>query len=121
MSAVAAAPAKKVERLRDLGDGRRDLIMLDPRKIVVEPGLNPRDYKLQENLDHLNELKASIRASGTLQPLWVRFDVKTKAAVLVDGECRLRANLELIADGEEIVAVPCVQVSGMKPNVSFWR
>jgi len=57
-------------------------------------------------------LKASIKANGTISPLWVRFDAAQKKAVLVDGERRLRANLELIAEGEEIEAVPCIQVPG---------
>jgi ParB/RepB/Spo0J family partition protein len=86
--------------------------MIDPRIIVVEDGHNPRDYSLPENRAHLDELKRSIRENGTLMPLLVRYDVAAKSAILVDGECRLRANLELIAEGVEILAVPTVQVSG---------
>ena len=101
-----------VNRLRDLKEGVRDMPMIDPRIIVVEDGHNPRDYTLPENRAHLDELKASIRANGTLVPLLVRWDAGTKSAILVDGECRLRANLELIAEGAEIVSVPTVQVFG---------
>jgi ParB-like chromosome segregation protein Spo0J len=101
-----------VNRLRDLKEGVRDMPMIDPRIIVVEDGHNPRDYTLPENRAHLDELKASIRANGTLVPLLVRWDAGTKSAILVDGECRLRANLELIAEGVEILSVPTVQVSG---------
>lgn len=84
--------------------------MIDPKLIRVEDGHNPRDYALIENRAHLDELKASIKASGVLQPLLVRWDIGTKQVILVDGECRLRACLELIEEGEEIVAVPTMQV-----------
>jgi ParB/RepB/Spo0J family partition protein len=101
-----------VNRLRDLKQSARDQLMIDPRIIVVEDGFNCRDYTLQENREHLDELKKSIRANGTLVPLLVRWDAATKSAVLIDGECRLRANLELIAEGAEILAVPTIQVAG---------
>lgn len=98
------------KRLRDLGNGRRDAIMLDPRIIEIEKDHNPRDYRLKENRDHLDELKASIRERGVLQPLLVRYEVVSHAAILVDGECRLRACLELIKEGSQIDAVPTIQV-----------
>jgi ParB-like chromosome segregation protein Spo0J len=72
----------------------RDQIMFDPRIIVVEDGHNPRDYTIPENRAHLDDLKASIRENGTISPLWIRWDAENRAAVLVDGECRLRANLD---------------------------
>jgi ParB/RepB/Spo0J family partition protein len=112
--AQVSATTVEIKRLRDLkGDnGIRDMPMIDPRIIVVENGHNPRDYNLPENRAHLDELKASIRANGTLVPLLVRWDAANKSAILVDGECRLRANLELINEGVEIAAVPTVQVAG---------
>lgn len=97
-------------RLRDLKTGVRDMIFLDPRIIKVEPGHNPRNYELAENRAHLDELKGSIRAHGTQVPLMVRWEPSTKEAILVDGECRLRANLELIEEGVEIEGVPTFQV-----------
>ena len=110
---AAQTPANKnVTRLRDLRLSARDQFMLDPRIIIVEDGHNPRDYTIPENRAHLDDLKSSIRENGTISPLWVRYDAERKAAVLVDGECRLRANLELIAEGIEIEAVPCIQVPG---------
>lgn len=102
----------EVTRLRDLKVSARDLLMIDPKDIHIEEGHNPRNYNLPENRQHLDELKESIRENGTQVPLLVRFDPGTKQAMLVDGECRLRANLELIAEGLEIVAVPVVGVSG---------
>jgi len=111
-AALVANSGKNITRLRDLRLSARDQFMIDPRIIVVEDGHNPRDYAIPENRAHLDDLKASIRENGTISPLWVRYDAEKKAAVLVDGECRLRANLELIADGVEIEAVPCIQVPG---------
>lgn len=80
--------------------------------IKVEKGHNPRNYDLPENRAHLDELKASIRHVGTQVPLLVRFDTGTGQAILVDGECRLRANLELINEGCDIRGVPVIQVPG---------
>jgi ParB family transcriptional regulator, chromosome partitioning protein len=108
--------AANPERLRDLKTGARDMFSIPPSMIVVEEGHNPRNYNLSENRAHLDELKRSIAEHGVLQPLWVRFDVpapgEKKAAILVDGECRLRAVQELIAEGTEIRSVPVIQVEG---------
>lgn len=101
---------KPITRLRDLKSGVRDLIMMDPSIIVIESGHNPRDYSLPENRDHLEDLKESIREHGVKSPLWVRFDAGTKSAILVDGECRLRALIELIEEGVQILTVPVIQV-----------
>lgn len=106
-----AISKKPITRLRDLKSGVRDSIWLDPRIIVIEPDHNPRNFNLPENRAAIDALKASIRIHGTLQPLWVRFDSATRQAVLVDGETRLRANLELIEEGVEIDSIPTIQVS----------
>jgi ParB/RepB/Spo0J family partition protein len=108
--------ATNPERLRDLKTGSRDMFAIPPSMICVEEGHNPRNYALPENRAHLDELKRSIAQLGVLNPLWVRFDVPSagekKTAILVDGECRLRAVLELIAEGTEIRSVPVIQVEG---------
>jgi len=109
------APIRDVTRLRDLKVGVRDLIMLDPHTIKIEKGFNCRDYRLPENHDHLDELKKSIKSKGVQIPLLVRFDAESKQAILVDGECRLRAVLELIREGTEIASVPVAQVPGNNP------
>ena len=106
------ADTKEVTRLRDLRQSSRDLFLFDPNVIKIEDGHNPRNYELPENRAHLDELKDSIKEQGVLQPILVRYDKGTKEAILVDGECRLRAVLELIADGVEIVSIPGIQVSG---------
>lgn len=109
---TSVAEIKTVTRLRDLQvDGRQDMSKIDPRSIVVEAGFNPRDFSLQENRAHIDRLKASIKVFGVEQPLWVRWHAADKTAILVDGECRLKAVLELIAEGVEIVSVPVIQKS----------
>ena len=112
VASVSTTKEKEVNRLRDLKTSARDQLMIDPRIILVDDNFNPRDYSLPENHAHLDELKRSIRENGVLVPLLVRFDPARKAAVLCDGECRLRAVLELIAEGVEILTVPTVQVPG---------
>ena len=102
--------SSEVTRLKDLGS-RKDSIVIDPRLIVIEEGHNPRNFSLPENRAHLDELKASIAEHGVLAPLWVRWEASTKQPVLVDGETRLRATLELIAEGVDIKSVPTIQVS----------
>jgi ParB/RepB/Spo0J family partition protein len=108
----SSRPSKNINRLRDLKTSARDQLMIDPRIILIDDSFNPRNYDLPENHAHLDALKRSIRENGTLVPLLVRYDAERRAAVLVDGECRLRANLELIAEGVEIETVPTIQVPG---------
>lgn len=107
-----ATPARDIQRLRDLKVGVRDMVMLDPAAIRIEPSFNCRNYRLPENHAHLDELKISISKVGVQVPLLVRFDAATKQAILVDGECRLRAVLELIREGVTIPSVPVIQVPG---------
>ncbi len=90
--------------LKGLAEGRRDILMMDPRQIKVEAGLNPRDFGAIENREHLDFLKASIRLDGVKMPLTVR--IHEGKAWLVDGESRLRAALDLVAEGVELL-VPC--------------
>jgi len=104
--------ANEITRLRDLKIGARDMFTVDPAVIVTEDKFNPRNYRLPENRAHLDELKDSIKSNGVLVPLLVRFDTATKTAILVDGECRLRAVRELIKEGVEIKGVPVIQVPG---------
>lgn len=94
-------------RLRDIASGRRDALNIDPRDIKIEPLFNPRRYDLFENRQHLEDLKRSISQLGVLQPLIVRWD--GEQAIVVDGECRLRACLELIKEGIAIKTVPVLQ------------
>jgi ParB/RepB/Spo0J family partition protein len=96
-------------RLRDLGKSGRQLAEIHPSLIRIEKGFNPRQYTLLENREHLDALKLSIREMGVRVPLLVRWDVGSEQAILIDGECRLRACLELIKEGVEIKTVPVLQ------------
>ncbi len=92
-------PAKKIPTtLKQVGQ-RRDYQMIDPRTIDIEPGFNARDYTLPENRAHLDRLKLLIIAAGRVNdPIIVRLNRETGRATVVDGECRLRSVLELIAE-----------------------
>jgi len=100
----------KVTRMNQLNTGRQDLMKIDPKLIVISENFNPRDYNLPENREHLDSLKLSIKENGVLMPLSCWWDNEHGVAVLNDGECRLRACLELIEEGHPIVSVPVQQV-----------
>ena len=86
-------------RLRDLAmPGGSDILRFSPLDIQVEAGFNPRLFDTLRMREKLDALKTSIAAQGVLQPLLVRYD--GGKAILVDGETRLRAVRELIAEGE---------------------
>lgn len=80
---------------------RRDVFEIDPQKIEVADGWNPRtDFSGEE------DLKASIIENGVRVPLTVK--TVGDRIILVDGERRLRATLKAIAEGAEIVSVPAM-------------
>ena len=91
--------------LKAFGEGRRDILNIDPRIIVVEPGFNSRDFSMPENQEHVQSLKDSIVRIGVKEPLTVR--MADKKVTLVGGECRLRAVLLAIEEGAAIKTVPC--------------
>jgi hypothetical protein len=100
---LESTPSKPIAKipttLKQVGQ-RRDYQMIDPRLIDIEPGFNARDYTLPENRAHLDRLKLLIIEAGRVNdPICVRLNRETGRATVIDGECRLRATLELIADG----------------------
>jgi ParB-like chromosome segregation protein Spo0J len=95
---VSESPVKIATTLKQVGQ-RRDYQMIDPRTIDIEPGFNARDYTLPENRAHLDRLKLLIIEAGRVNdPIIVRLNRETGRAIVIDGECRLRAVLELIAE-----------------------
>jgi len=82
---------------------RKDYFYLDPTKIVVREGWNPR-----QEFDTLEdeELKLSIIENGVLEPLEVKRTGDD--IVLINGERRLRATLKAISEGNEISGIPCL-------------
>lgn len=93
---------QRMDALREFGVvGQGDLYKIEPQKIRIRDGWNPR---LDFDLD---ELTANIRVNGVKRPLLVKRE-DDGYYTLVDGERRLRAVLACIADGCEILSVPCL-------------
>ena len=91
--------------LQDSAIHRVDMYQFDPARIEVEPGYNIRAFNSAADEDDA-ALKESIRASGVRIPLTIR--TKGDLVFVVAGHRRLAAVKELIAEGEEIRAVPCL-------------
>ena len=89
--------------LKDRSVGRKDLFMFDPRQLREDPGWNAR-HDTPELREHLDTLKGSIRSLGVLEPLTCY--VSGEDLIVTNGHCRLKATMELIAEGVEIVSVP---------------
>jgi len=91
-------------RIRQL-DGvknRRDYYQIQPSRIIVKNGWNPRtDFSGEE------ELRDSIIENGVLVPLRVKRGADD-SIILIDGERRLRAALRAIDEGYDIATVPCI-------------
>lgn len=81
---------------------RTDLFKIDPRKIRIREGWNPRQTF------ELDELKTSICDNGFFNNKPLLLAKKGTELYLVDGERRLRAVLELLDEGVPIVAIPAV-------------
>jgi ParB-like chromosome segregation protein Spo0J len=101
-------------KLRDFGGVVRkgDKFFLDPRTIEVRAGFNVRDLSTSDARAKLDILKAQIKSQGGVRkPIEVGFDGSSDDAApfLVDGHRRLVAVMELIAEGEDIQAIPAVQ------------
>lgn len=84
--------------------GRTDFYRVDPLKIKVVDGWNPRESFDAEKLD---ELKESIKEVGVLVPVRVKMDSNDEF-ILIDGERRLRAVKQAIAEGVEIKSIPAI-------------
>lgn len=90
-------------RIQDLSVARRDLYMMDPEKLVEDPGWNVR--KAGPELDvHIRWLADSIKEKGVQEPLtiWMNGDIPT----VTNGHCRLLAVKIVKAEGAEIKTVP---------------
>lgn len=90
---------KAPTRLKHVAESTRDMFVLDPRKIQVEPGFNTRDFSLKENVDHVHELRDSMLANGQKVPVEVRYE--RGEVWLVKGESRWRAAMLIVESGED--------------------
>lgn len=82
--------------------GRNDIYRVDPTKVKVVSGWNPRS---SFDAQKMEELKDSIKENGVLMPIRVKINSNDEM-VLIDGERRLRATLLAISEGVEILSVP---------------
>lgn len=87
-----------------IAQGRTDLFRMDPKQITIRHGWNSRDFDLEENIQHVDQLAESIREVGVKEPLSGYLEDDT--FVLTNGESRLRAVLKLLSEGVEIKTVP---------------
>lgn len=85
--------------------GATDLFKIDPHKIVIREGWNPRRTIGEGTLE---DLKASIRDNGFYPDKPVLLYRRGGELELISGHRRLQAVLELIEEGVPIVAIPAV-------------
>lgn len=96
--------AQKKQGLASISQGSSDIFRIDPRELHVKKGWNVRDWTLQENKDHIEQLSWSIGEVGVKQPLTVVW--QDNKAWIDDGECRYRAVMQCIERGVNIQTVP---------------
>ena len=80
---------------------------IEPEKIHIRPGFNPRGIPYEEL--YVDDLKDFIRANGVRPLPALRVCLRTGRIELVMGHRRLKAIRELIAEGEPIKTVACQQ------------
>lgn len=86
---------------------RGDALRVDPRKLMITPGYNVRDFTTPAAQAALNVLKEAIREQGGVHtPLRVR--MSGTEMHIVEGHRRHKAVMELIAEGMEIQSIPAV-------------
>lgn len=96
-------------QLRDLAEGKRDLLMIDPRKIQVEEGYNVRDMTTPTAQAGLMALARSIADNGFSieHPITVR--LKGEEIFVVAGHRRRASTMIAIEKmGAEIQSIPCI-------------
>lgn len=108
---------KMDEQLYDTKRGK-EILEVDPRKIFVVEGNNVRDdWDSPDTIQHIQDLKLSIKENNVKVPLECKrignnkLDSKGKPDYdyfINDGECRWRAVQELIKEGHSIFRVPVV-------------
>lgn len=85
--------------------GKETAFKVAPHLIEVEPGFNR-----PINREQVDSFKSSMRNNGIIPPIFVRVDVGR--IIMVDGEHRLIAAKELIAEGLEIPHLSAIHFRG---------
>lgn len=81
-------------------------LLVDPRTLVMQESFNGRPI----DPEHVAVIKAAKRAGTIFPPLVIRGE--DGARILVDGHHRLTADLERIAEGDDVDKVLCMEFKG---------
>lgn len=101
-------------------EGKRDLGLIDPRKLTTDPTYNVRDLDKPEAREGLDYLKALIKTTGVQTPLRIREDGDGNL-IIVRGHRRHKVVMELIEEGHPIKLVPVTQEPrGTTPAERNW-
>ncbi|CAN5951150.1 unnamed protein product [Sphagnum jensenii] len=94
--------------LKELATGRGNSYRLNPYNIHVKPDFNSRDFSLEENIQHVEQLALQIARQGVLNP--ITFFIEDEKVYLEDGECRWRATIIAIEKyGAPIKSIPALR------------
>ena len=104
----------EVTRLNDLGKRAGEVVLLNPKDVIIQKGFNYRDMESAAVLSHIEWLKASIRDRGVQEPIRVKFE--EGKVYLINGECRLLACKALRKEGTEVF-IPAVTAKGDEAEV----
>lgn len=105
--------------LKELSEGRSDILKIDPRKIRIKEGWNSREET--PDLDaHIDMLAQSISQIGVKKPIEVTME--NGEPYVTDGHCRVRAALRAIevykADLKTIPVIPVDRYSSEADRVA---
>ena len=91
--------------IKDLASGRRDLFMLDPSILVMQPGFNLREEGPELD-EYIEALALYTKDNGV--PGILTITMINEKPVVMDGHCRTRGAMIAIKKyGAEIKSVPC--------------
>ncbi len=110
---MSKQPAVVTQLRHAPGVKRANLFRIETEKFEIEKGHNPRNYELPENRAHLDRLKLTIAKYGVETPVKVRFS--GEKIIIVDGECRWRSCMEILAEdpnNEFVKTIPATQEDG---------
>lgn len=106
MTTPAAAVSLKVMAERKIdGIAKQTSFRVDPRLIEIDPGFNR-----PINRENVDQFKSSIRSGAIIPDIFVRVD--NGRIIMVDGEHRHIAVMELISEGMEIDSMSATQFRG---------
>lgn len=100
------ASLKTLAESKTPGVQKQTTFKIDPRIIRIRKGFNARPI----DPEHVEQMKIAKRAGAILPPIFVEVD--GDEIYVVDGHHRLMADLEMIAEGEDIVSIDAVQFKG---------